>query len=201
MPSSVQPMLPTAVKLPFSDPQWLFEPKWDGYRALCFLKNGKVRFISCSRRNLTERFPVLQEISTLIKAKTAIIDGEIVALDRNGKPSFDALRNCKGQAAIAFYAFDLLYFDGEDVSQYPLHVRKAALKRILRKAKTGRIRFTEHIEAQGERLFNELEAMQLEGMVCKRKDSVYAFTRSRMWLKVKTNAGRAEMQKRIENWK
>jgi bifunctional non-homologous end joining protein LigD len=202
MPSSVQPMLPTAVELPFSDPQWLFEPKWDGYRALCFLKNGKVRFISRSRRNLTERFPVLQEISTLIKAKTAIIDGEIVALDRNGKPSFDALRNCKGQAAIAFYAFDdLLYFDGEDVSQYPLHARKAALKRILRKAKTGRIRFTEHIEAQGERLFNELEAMQLEGMVCKRKDSVYAFTRSRMWLKVKTNAGRAEMQKRIENWK
>jgi ATP-dependent DNA ligase len=63
------------------------------------------------------------------------------------------------------------------------------------------LRFIEHIEPQGERLFNELEAMQLEGMVCKRKDSVYAFTRSRMWLKVKTNAGRAEIQKRIENWK
>src|SRR5262245_49264108 len=92
MPSAVEPMLPTAVKLPFSDPQWIFEPKWDGYRALCFLKDGRVRFISRNRQNLTERFPELQEISTLIKAHTAIIDGEIVALDRSSKPSFDALR-------------------------------------------------------------------------------------------------------------
>jgi bifunctional non-homologous end joining protein LigD len=140
-------MLPTPVKLPFSDPQWLFEPKWDGYRALCFLKDGKVRFISRNRRNLTQRFPELQEIANLIKAQTAIIDGEIVALDRSGKPSFDALRYRLAPRAIAFYAFDLLYFDGADISQYPLIARKAALKRILRKARTGRIRFTEHIES------------------------------------------------------
>src|SRR5688572_15483154 len=107
MPSSVEPMLPTAVKLPFSDPQWLFEPKWDGYRALCFLKDGQVRFISRNRRNLTQRFPELQEISASIKAQTAIIDGEIVALDRSGKPSFDALRYRQRQGAIVFYAFDL----------------------------------------------------------------------------------------------
>lgn len=200
MPSSLEPMLPTPVKLPFSDPAWLFEPKWDGFRALCFFKDGKVRFISRNRRNLTQRFPELQEISRLIKAKTAIIDGEIVALDRNGKPSFDALRYRHKLGAIAFYAFDLLHFDGEDLSQYPLVARKSALKRILRKGAIGRIRYTEHIEEQGERLFRELEAMQLEGMVAKRKDSVYAFTRSRLWLKVKTSSGRAEMQKRIENW-
>jgi bifunctional non-homologous end joining protein LigD len=136
----------------------------------------------------------------LIKAHTAIIDGEIVSLDRNGKPSFDALRDRQRHGAIAFYAFDLLYFDGQDVSQYPLIARKAALRRIIRKGSTGRIRYTEHIEEQGERLFTELEAMQLEGMVAKRKDSVYAFARSRSWLKVKTSAGRAEMHKRIENW-
>jgi bifunctional non-homologous end joining protein LigD len=200
MPSSVDPMLPTPVKLPFSDPQWLFEPKLDGYRALCFLKDGKVRFISRNRRNLTKRFPELQEISTLIKARTAIIDGEIVALDRSGKPSFDALRYRPGHGAIVFYAFDLLYFDGHDVTQYPLVARKEALRRILRKAPRGRIRYTEHVEEQGERLFAELEAMQLEGMVCKRKDSVYASARSKHWLKVKTTAGRAELQKRIETW-
>jgi bifunctional non-homologous end joining protein LigD len=194
-------MLPTPVKLPFSDPAWIFEPKWDGFRALCFFKDGKVRFISRNKHNLTQRFPELQEIAKLIKAKTAIIDGEIVALDRSGKPLFDALRYRHRRAAVAFYAFDLLHYDGEDLSQYPLVARKAALKRILRKGRTGRIRYTEHIEEQGERLFSELEAMQLEGMVCKRKDSVYAFTRSRLWLKVKTSSGRAEMQKRIENWK
>jgi bifunctional non-homologous end joining protein LigD len=68
-------MLPTAVKLPFSDPQWLFEPKLDGYRSLCFLKDGKVRFISRNRRNLTKRFPELQEISSLIKAQTEVTNG------------------------------------------------------------------------------------------------------------------------------
>ena len=200
MPSYVEPMLPTPFKLPFSDPQWLFEPKLDGYRALCFLKDGHVRFISRNRRNLTKRFPELQEIAALIKAQTAIIDGEIVALDRSGKPSFDTLRHRHRKGAIVFYAFDLLYFDGEDVSQYPLVGRKEALRRILRKAPRARMRYTENIEEQGERLFTQLEAMQLEGMVCKRKDSVYAFARSKLWLKVKTASGRAQMQKRIETW-
>ena len=144
-------------------------------------------------------FPELQEVVTLIK-ETAIIDGEIVALDRSGKPTFDALRYRQHHGAIVFYAFDLLYFDGQDVSQYPLLARKAALKRILRKASTRRIRYTEHIEGQGERLFTQLEAIQLEGMVCKRKDSVYAFARSKQWLKVKTASGRVEMQKRMEYW-
>ena len=64
MPATLEPMLPTSVKLPFSDPQWLFEPKWDGFRALCFLKDGNVRFLSRKQRTLTQRFPELQEISS-----------------------------------------------------------------------------------------------------------------------------------------
>jgi len=110
MPASVEPMLPTPIKLPFSDPAWVFEPKWDGFRALCFLKDGKVRFISRNQQNLTQRFPELREVAELIKAKTAIIDGEIVALDRRRKPSFDSLRYRRHRGAIAFYAFDLLHF-------------------------------------------------------------------------------------------
>jgi bifunctional non-homologous end joining protein LigD len=200
MPSFVEPMLPTPIKLPFTDPQWLFEPKWDGYRALCFVHDGKVRFLSRNRNNLTRRFPELQQVAQLIKAQSAIIDGEIVALDRSGRPSFDALRYRRRRAAVCFYGFDLLYFDGEDVSQYPLVARKAALKRILRKPAKARIRYTDHIEGEGERLFMELEALALEGMVCKRKDSVYAHARSKYWLKVKTAAGRLTMQKRIETW-
>jgi bifunctional non-homologous end joining protein LigD len=199
MPSSVTLMLPTQAQLPFSDPEWVFEPKWDGFRAICFLKQGVVRFLSRNRRNLT-RFTELQEIASLIKAGAAIIDGEIVALDKNGLPTFDGLRYRHRRAAIAFYAFDLLYVDGHELSQCPLIARKAALKSILPKNNTGRIRYTEHIEKAGERFFKELETLKLEGMVAKRKDSVYAFARSKSWLKIKTSAGREEMQKRIENW-
>jgi bifunctional non-homologous end joining protein LigD len=99
-----------------------------------------------------------------------------------------------------FYAFDLLYLDGFDLSRCPLVKRKELLRSILPKDNTGRIRFTEHITGSGERLFAKLEALQLEGMVMKRKDSVYAFMRSRDWLKVKTVAGKMMMQKRIETW-
>jgi bifunctional non-homologous end joining protein LigD len=79
--------------------------------------------------------------------------------------------------------------------------RKALLKSILLKENTGRIRFTDHVSGSGERLFEKLEALKLEGMVMKRKDSVYAFMRCRDWLKVRTSTGRVTMQKRIENWR
>ena len=86
------------------------------------------------------------------------------------------------------------------MTAFPLVKRKALLKRILPKDNTGRIRFTDHITGSGERLFEKLEALHLEGMVMKRKDSVYAFSRCRDWLKVKTRAGKMTMQKRIETW-
>lgn len=79
-------MQPTDHKLPFSDPNWLFEPKWDGYRAVCFFENGVVRFFSRRSRELTQRFPELSTISQAIKAHSALLDGEIVALDKDGKP-------------------------------------------------------------------------------------------------------------------
>lgn len=200
MPVAVTLMLPTPLPLPFSDPEWLFEPKWDGFRAICFLKDGQVKFVSRKRRSLT-RFNELQEIAELIKAETAIIDGEIVALDRNGLPSFERLRYKHPRGAIAFYAFDLLYLDGHDLSSCSLVARKATLKRILPKDNTGRIRYTEHVEQAGKQLFKQLETLKIEGMVAKRKDSVYAFARSRSWLKIKTSAGREEMKRRIENWR
>jgi bifunctional non-homologous end joining protein LigD len=99
-----------------------------------------------------------------------------------------------------FYAFDLLYLDGFNLTQCPLLARKKALKRILPKLDTGRLRFTDHIAGRGEPLLEQIEKLKLEGMMMKRKDSVYAFTRSRDWLKVKTVAGKETMQKRIETW-
>jgi bifunctional non-homologous end joining protein LigD len=126
MPSVMEPMLPTLVKLPFSNPDWIFEPKWDGYRAICFLENGSVRFVSKNRKSLTQRFPDLQRISKSIKAETAILDGEIVALDNKGAPCFAGLRSGKvaNDCAIVFYAFDLLYLEGDDLTQKPVTERK-----------------------------------------------------------------------------
>lgn len=200
MPAQFEPMLPTLVQKPFSDCKWLYEPKWDGWRATCFLRDGEVRFISRKRNSLSERFPQLKHVADAIRASTAILDGEIVALDENGLPRFDGLRSRRVNVSIVFYAFDLLYLDGFDLTACPLIKRKAMLKNILPKDNTGRIRFTDHISGSGERLFEKLEALQLEGMVMKRKDSVYAFARCRDWLKVKTTAGKMTIQKRIETW-
>jgi len=185
MPASVEPMRPTLAAKPFSDPAWLFEPKWDGWRTLCFVRDGKVHLVSRRKNSLNERFPELREIGKALKAKAALIDGEIVALGEDGLPEFDALRFRRGRkCSIVFYAFDLLHLDGFDLTGCPLIKRKALLKRILPKDNTGRIRFTDHIAGNGEALFEKLEALNLEGKVMKRKDCVYAFTRCGDWLKV-----------------
>jgi bifunctional non-homologous end joining protein LigD len=200
MPSVVEPMQPTLSNQPFSNPEWLFEAKWDGYRAICFLQNGAVRFVSRNRRNLNARFPSLQEIAKSIRAVSAVLDGEIVALDQSGMPCFEGLRTRTSECAIVYYAFDLLYFDGHDLTKAPLISRKVALKKILPRRNTGRVRYTDHIVGEGERLFQELDKKQLEGMVAKRADSLYVGGRSRAWLKIKTDAGREEMRKRSEAW-
>jgi bifunctional non-homologous end joining protein LigD len=202
MPATLDPMLPTLVRQPFSDPEYLFEPKLDGYRAICFVENRRVRFLSRKGHSLTERFPELRRISASVKAESVIIDGEVVALDQEGMPCFEGLhgRSSKVACVTVFYAFDLLYLDGYDLTQCPLIARNTALRKILPKNDTGRVRYTEHVLGSGERLFGEIERMRLEGMVAKRKDSVYCCGRSRLWQKIKTADGRTEMQRRMETW-
>ena len=147
MPRQFEPMLPTLVQKPFSSKQWLFEPKWDGWRAMCFVKDDETQFISRRRNSLDERFPQLKQARKIIKANTAVLDGEIVALDENGLPRFNGLRS--RSTAVVFYAFDLLCLDGFDLTKSPLIKRKALLKKILPKDNTGRIRFTDHITPTG----------------------------------------------------
>jgi bifunctional non-homologous end joining protein LigD len=186
MPALIEPMLPTLVRKPFSQSGWIYEPKWDGWRTIVFLCDGKAHLASRKRNSLDERFPVLRDIGKLIKAKTAITDGEVVAIDQDGLPRFDALRfKRERKCSLVFYAFDLLYLDGFDLTACPLSKRKALLKRILPKDNTGRIRFTDHIEAKGEGCLRSLKHCNLEGMVMKRKDPVYVSTRCRDCLKVR----------------
>jgi ATP-dependent DNA ligase len=112
-------------------------------------------------------------IAKSIKASTAVIDGEIVALDENGVQCFEQLQNHTRHCAILYFAIDLLFLDGESLTNVPLIERKAQLKRILPKSLSGRLRFTDHVVERGLDLIAALEAQQLEGMVAKRADSLY----------------------------
>ncbi len=172
-------MLATKVGAPFSRAGWLFEPKWDGYRAICFFGEGQVRFTSRNQRDLTKRFPELQSIAKLIRATSAIIDGEIVAVDQDGAQCFEQLQNHERDAFIIYFAFDLIYLNGESLTDLPLIDRKAHLRQILVKSSTGRLRFTDHVLDQGLDLFAALEVQQFEGMVAKRADSLYVSGRSK----------------------
>lgn len=200
-PTVIQPMLPTLSKTPFSNPDWIFEPKWDGYRAICFVRKRQVRLVSRRQNDLTAKFPELRSIAELVKASSAVLDGEIVALDEKGMPCFEGLRSRRpGGCVIVYYAFDLLYLDGRNLTQRPLIERKAGLRKVLPKGTKQRIRYTDHVAKEGERLLAELERRELEGMVAKRADSAYVGGRTRAWLKIKTTAGREEMRKRSEVW-
>jgi bifunctional non-homologous end joining protein LigD len=190
-------MLPTPRKFPFSDPNWIFEPKWDGYRALCLIEHGSVRFMSRNKKELTERFPEFANIHQEIKVGLAILDGEIVGLDKSDLPCFEDLQNRK-KCFVVYFAFDLLMLNGKDLRNEPLIERKSLLKRILKKA--SHLRYTDHIVGSGEQLFAALSELGLEGMIAKKADSPYVGGRTKDWLKMKTRAGRELIEKRIETW-
>lgn len=196
MPTVVHPMLATLVDKPFSRPDWLFETKWDGVRAICLIKNGKARFVSRNQNDMTGHYPELANIAECIDGERVVLDGEIVALDDKGISRFQLLQprlgrknsgeiaRLAGKSRIAYYVFDLLYLDGFDLSRCRLVDRKAQLEKIVKPAKN--VRYSDHILAEGERLFKEIAKVPLEGMVAKRMESTYVQKRSNDWLKVKT---------------
>jgi bifunctional non-homologous end joining protein LigD len=190
-------MLPTTRKFPFSDPGWIFEPKWDGYRALCLIEHDSVRFMSRNKKELTKRFPELSTINKSIKADSAILDGEIVALDENNVPCFQKLQNRK-QCNMVYCVFDCLMLNGNDLRNEPLIIRKKVLKQILKES--PRIEYTDHVVENGMKLFMTVEKLGLEGIVGKKADSRYVGGRTKEWLKIKTRAGIEVMKKRVETW-
>ena len=194
MPSVIHPMLATLVDDPFSDPDWIFETKWDGFRSVCFIKNGKARFVSRNQIEMTPQYPELANIAKQIDAKEAILDGEIVALDEHGMPRFQLLQPrvgrksgidaLRGAAQIVYFVFDLLYVDGYDLTQCTVVERKAKLAEILRPSNF--IKLSEHVAGEGKAFFREIEKFHLEGMMAKRAASKYVPKRSSDWLKIKT---------------
>jgi bifunctional non-homologous end joining protein LigD len=187
-------MLATLVDDPFSNPDWVFETKWDGFRSICFLKGGKTRLVSRNQIEMTPQYPELANLAKQFEAKQAIVDGEIVALDEQGMPRFQLLQPrvgrksgldaLRGRAQIVYYVFDLLYLDGYDLTACALVERKALLEKILRPARF--VKYSDHIEGEGESFFKEIEKFRLEGMIAKRAASLYVQKRSSDWLKIKT---------------
>lgn len=188
MASFISPMLATLVDEPFNDPDWLFEVKWDGYRALAFI-DKKVKLKSRTNQIWNEKFPSIVQNLTKIDRKV-ILDGELVVLDSNGKSHFQLIQNYQKnnrKDALYYYVFDLLYIDGYDVRKIPLIERKKRLSECLKDLSLPFIRFSDHLIGDGQSLFKEISKKHLEGMVGKRMSSPYQSRRSPDWVKIKTS--------------
>jgi bifunctional non-homologous end joining protein LigD len=188
-------MLATAIDEPFDGDDWLFEIKWDGYRAIAFIADGKVRLVSRNQNELTPRYPELNDLPQFVKAKTAILDGEVVALDEQGRASFSLMQQRTGfrpggrraathaDVPVLYYAFDLLYLDGYDLRKLPLEERKQKLAALI--VAGDNLRYSDHYEKQGKALFEMARAKGLEGILAKKRDCPYQERRSSDWLKIK----------------
>lgn len=196
MPAHVSPMLATLVEKPFDDPAWLFETKWDGVRAMCYLKDRKLRLVTRNDKEVLFRYPELSELHESIGAREAILDGEIVTFDKDGRSVFQWLQSRIGlvnQADIELLArahpavycvFDLLYCDGVDIRQSPLISRKELLATIITPDRC--LALSQHTIGKGTRRFDEASRKQWEGIIGKLTSSPYVERRSPYWLKIKT---------------
>src|SRR6266480_92356 len=193
MPSRVEPMLATLTDRPFSDPNWLFEIKWDGVRALARIENGATTLLSRTGVDMDKRYPELASLPDALAARQAILDGEIVALDTRGHSDFELLqermhvrapsKNLLSRVPVVYFAFDLLYCDGYDLRETPLLDRKQLVYRLLRTSE--QFRYSDHQLEHGKELFGLAEQNGLEGIVAKRADSPYVGDRSPYWVKLK----------------
>jgi bifunctional non-homologous end joining protein LigD len=194
MPTVIHPMLATPVEKAFDDPAWLFEIKWDGYRAVSFIQDGNVRLVSRNQNDLTGEFPELHGLSKCIKAEKAVLDGEIVVLDDQGRASFSLMQQRTGirkggrrtgarrDLQVVYYVFDLIYVDGYDLRGASLEQRKEALAQII--VPNELVRYSDHFP-QGLALFEVARQKGLEGILAKKRASHYEERRSHEWLKIK----------------
>lgn len=188
------PMLATLIDEPFDDPEWLFEIKWDGYRAICTVRDdGEIEVVSRNGLDFLKKFPELRDLAGAWKTLPIVVDGEIVSLDSHGRSSFQRLQESmtssrasaasRKKSALTFAAFDLLYADGKDLRKTPLEERKALLERTI--ADEDLVLYSKHVAGKGCALFGQAQKQQLEGIIGKRRDSLYVERRTRDWVKIK----------------
>jgi bifunctional non-homologous end joining protein LigD len=218
MPQFIEPMAATLADRPFSDDDWLFEVKWDGYRVEAVVRDGRVRLWTRRGNDAGTYFPDLTGAPTWISARQAIVDGEVVALDDEGNPSFSLLQDRTGirgvQASdgrrsgrrprpeniaatpLVYQVFDLLYVDGKSMLDVPLEQRKRLLRTLLRP--DSMVRYAADVPADGEAFYEAARQRGLEGIVAKLRSSRYEpGRRPKSWLKIKL---RAEQELVVAGW-
>lgn len=188
MPTKVKPMLAKVAEKPFSKDGWVFEVKWDGYRAISEVKKGKVKLYSRNFQPFEKKFaPIVADLKKL--GHDAVLDGEVVVLDEHGRSGFQLLQDYQetGRGDLVYQVFDLLYLDGRDLRELPLVERKKMLELMLEETK--HVRYSSHVEKNGMAFFKSAKKAGLEGVMAKKADgSYYSGERTDDWLKVKSIA-------------
>ncbi|HET9614641.1 MAG TPA: non-homologous end-joining DNA ligase, partial [Candidatus Limnocylindrales bacterium] len=214
MPDRIEPMAATLAGKAFSDPDWLYEIKWDGYRVEAVVRDGRVKLWTRNLKDAETYFPGLLSPPTWMDAREAIVDGEVVALDEAGRPDFSLLQEriserragggqgsgatrADGSAGpLVYQVFDLLYLDGRSLLKVPLEDRKRLLRSVLKE--TSRVRFAAHVVGEGEAFMAAARSQGLEGVVAKLRRSRYEpGRRSPAWLKLKI---RPEQELVVGGW-
>ncbi|MBB6502613.1 DNA ligase D [Pedobacter cryoconitis] len=189
IPIGIKPMLATLVDEPFDNPDWVYEVKWDGYRALAYtLKNGDVQLLSRNNKQFNEKFYPIYDLLRTWKID-AVVDGEILVLNKKGISDFSALQNWRSEADghLVYCVFDLIWYDGKDLTGLPLKERQYILESVLPQA-DERIRLSKVFHASGTDFFKAAQKMGLEGVMAKKASSTYTVNnRSSDWLKIKVN--------------
>ncbi|MGE5179891.1 MAG: DNA ligase D [Bacteroidota bacterium] len=192
MPKDPAPQLATLVPEAPEGEEWIHEVKYDGYRVLARFERGKVALVTRGGLDWSDRFAPVAKALRRLPAKQAILDGEVAMVLEDGSTSFQALQNQLGAGnddALAYFAFDLLYWDGYDLAQTPLERRKEALARLLGSADLDPVvRYSDHLEGQGRAFHEEVCRRGLEGIVSKRRSATYTPGRTGSWLKVKCSS-------------
>jgi bifunctional non-homologous end joining protein LigD len=184
MRPDIRPMLATLTDKPFDNPDWIFETKWDGFRAVAVVAPGKAKLYSRNGLDISRKYPSIVDALAKIK-ESAVLDGELVALDARGRSRFQLLQNAEREKVRLLYSvFDLLYLDGMDTRKLKLIERKAALKAILPKSKL--LLYSAHVARKGIAAFERAKRAGEEGVMAKLASSRYhSGVRTRDWLKVK----------------
>ena len=179
----IPPCRPTVAKRPPDEPGWAHELKHDGYRLQIYVRDGRVRLYTMNGSDWSDRYPRVIEEAARIKG-AAILDAEVVCLDDRGVPQFDTLHSRTADQEAVACAFDLLMRDDDDLRRRPLIERKAALGKLLIRSRGG-IQYVEHAEGHGDKLFEAVCKLGLEGTVSKKLNAPYRSGPSKSWIKVK----------------
>jgi bifunctional non-homologous end joining protein LigD len=185
----IEPCQPGAADKPPSGPDWIHEIKHDGFRLLAHREASGVRLITRNGRDLSNRFPFIRLAVAALPLQSCIIDGEVIACDKNGLAIFELVRSRRTVAWAVHCAFDLLELDGEDLRGRPIEVRKRDLAKVLLSAHSS-IVFNQHFDGDGAIIFKHACALGCEGIVSKRIGSPYESGRSPHWLQVKNPQAR-----------